>query len=138
MNYYRARQRADGSGWAWTTMNDGHVRASDSCVTWPEGPPADVAEALAGIKPIGPDHVHATREEAERCYFEWEATNLRELTWKDAQHPCQYPGCDIWTQKAVEAPHSTKIADLCDDHRNADGWKAVHPFVPGLEIASSY
>jgi hypothetical protein len=137
MNYYEARERSDGSGWAWTRMNDGVIRTAGGCVTWPEGHPTP-EQAISGTGPKpGQLHAHATREEAERCFYDYEAANLVELHAEDTQEHCQFPGCQRWTSDGLAA-HLLGEAILCDEHRNADGWKAINPFHPGLRIASSY
>ncbi len=138
MNYYEARQRSDGSGWAWTSMNDGVIHTSGGCVTWPDGRPTE-EQAISGTGPKpGQPHAHATREEAERCFYDHEAASLRPTQMpEDEQRRCEQPGCTAWTQRGL-ASRLLGDADLCDEHRNADGWRAVHPFFPDIEIASSY
>jgi hypothetical protein len=137
MNYYEARQRSDQSGWAWTSMNDGVIHTAGGCVTWPDGRPT-MEQALSGTGPRpGVPHAHATREEAERCFYDHEAAHLRESHSEDAQRRCQFPECGEWTQFSLAA-RLLGDADLCSAHRNAEGWKAVNPFRPGLSIASSY
>lgn len=119
MNYHEARQRSDGSGWAWTTMNDGAIWTSGGCHT------------------AGEPHAHATREEAERCFYDYEAGQLVEREYADTQHRCQFPDCTNWTSKFLEAG-LLGAKELCDEHRNADGWRAANPFAPGLSITASW
>lgn len=137
MNYHKARERSDKSGWAWTTMNDGRVWTSGGCITWPDGEPT-VEQSLAGTGPLpGEPHAHATSEEADRCFYEFEAGRLREHEMLDTQHRCEFPGCSAWTSKTLAA-RLLGEADLCDEHRTPDGWRAVHPFHPNLSITASW
>lgn len=139
MNYYEARQRSDKSGWAWTVMNDGVIHTTGGCVTWPEGEPTTIADSLGpNPKPMGEPHAHPTREDAERCFYDHESTHLLETSMgNDVQRRCQYPTCENWTSKGLEARHLGD-ADLCDAHRNADGWRSAHPFHADISITSSY
>ena len=146
MNYHQARQRTDGSGWAWTTMNDGIVHTSGGCVTWPQGAPVTIEDSIGpSAKPMGEPHSHPTREAAERCFWEYEAVRLRPFASDpDTQRRCQYtdprmavPSCPNWTSKGLSA-RLLGEADLCDAHCDADGWRSVHPFEPGVSITASW
>ena len=116
MNYHEARQTADKSGWDWTTMNDGQIWRSGAC---------------ADHGPGG----HATREQAERHFYDGELANLREIEWHETQHPCAV--CKAWTSKALETRLSGPV-DLCDEHRNAAGFEQASPFAPGRSIVASW
>lgn len=117
MNYDQARQLADGSGWHWTSMNDGRVRTA--------GPCRDEAP-------------HATREEAERHFYEHslEQAKERKCSWT----ACAVEGCPQPTQQTLgntgfwlffsETP-------LCDEHRSKDQLRELHPFTPGMELIHS-
>jgi len=83
---------------------------------------------------------HATKEDAERCYYQYEVENhLREMSCQpDEAHRCQYPDCGTWTNLGVEV--SLQPAWLCAIHmaEPEDSWKKVHPFSPGRQIISSW
>lgn len=145
VNYYEARQRSDGSGWAWTGMNDGEVRTEPCCWTWPEGEPRTVDEATGpNPKPLGEPHSHATREEAERCFYDYELRHLREGRIRDdEQRRCEFVGadgvrCGRWTSAFLEAKHLMHLTFLCRAHRTPESVAAVHPFHPNIRISSSY
>jgi hypothetical protein len=141
MNYHQARQRQSDGKWAWTTMNDGRIWTSGGCVTWPDGEPTmEQAISGKGIK-SGTPHAHDTKEEAERCFYDYEAARLRETGAPKDQahdlHRCEFPGCAEWTSQGLTG-HLLGDADLCDAHRNAEGWRVVHPFSPGISITASW
>lgn len=115
MNYYKARQRKGDGRWDWTRMNDGRIWASAPCSGHADG--------------------HATREEAERHYYDHRLETAREYEYPDVQRRCQL--CEAWTQKSLGWPDGPTY-DLCDDHRNREGLARVYEFAPGLQIASSW
>ena len=136
MNYYAARQRSDGSGWAFTYANDGIVRTYSSCLTWPEGEPTSVDDK----KPLGDPHAHATAEEAERCFYAYELAHLRELRTTSARR-CRGPHAEgeaPWTDRALEGRLLMDIVYLCDEHRTADVYEQIQPFRPGIQISASW
>lgn len=145
MNYHQARQRTDGK-WAWTTMNDGRISTSGGCVTWPEGQPETIEEAVGpNRKPIGEPHAHETREEAERCFYDYEAGRLREHSGPEAErHRCEWAHtvtgtrCENWTSKWLEPRLLGGMSWLCDEHRTAWHWRALHPFTPNISITASW
>jgi len=118
MNYYEARQRTDGR-WDWTVMNNEIVSRVEPCIDHEDG--------------------HATKEEAERHFYEHAVSTLREDTFSDAQEVCAHPECNRWTQKALSSrllyPMPTP---LCDEHRNADVFRGVRPFYKNIVIVSSW
>lgn len=119
MNYYAARQRKDGR-WDWTVMNDGVIRRCGPCSHHMDG--------------------HATKEEAERHFYDNELNNLRDV-WSNsnAQMKCEVKSCGAWTQEGLVSTHLflTPIW-LCDVHRDAEEIELIHPFSPGTEIWSSH
>lgn len=79
---------------------------------------------------------HATKEEAERCYYDFCLDHVREGTMLDEQRRCQFPGCEAWTQKYLDNPQLGMVFHfvcLCDEHRNREGLEAAQPFEPGTE-----
>src|SRR5258705_13275579 len=94
MNYDEARQNKAG-GWAWTSMNDGHIRTAGGCVTWPEGEPLTIEDAIGpNRKPVGEPHSPPSREEAERCYWHWEPGKVQ-LETLDLGNLRQRQRCDV-------------------------------------------
>lgn len=134
MNYYAARERADG-GWAFTYANDGKVYTYSSCLTWPEGEPTSAEDK----KPLGESHRHASAEEAERCFYDYELGRLREITTTSA-HRCRGPHEPDapWTDKALESSLLLDIVFLCDEHRTRETYAEIHPFRPGIRISASW
>lgn len=78
MNYDQARQLKDG-GWHWTTMNDGVVRTAEPCIKHI----GDESDPAWFLMPYNPDdwercEPHATREDAEKHFYEWCIESLAE------------------------------------------------------------
>lgn len=116
MNYYEARQRSTDGRWDWTCMNDGQI--------WRAAPCRD--HGAGG---------HATKEEAERHYWEYQTGELR--TFPDQAHyPCKV--CETFTNQRAISRDGMVSAYLCDEHRNIDIFRALFPFKPGMSIASSW
>ena len=117
MNYYEARPLKDGRGGHWTGLNDGQI--------WPAGA-------------CGEHAPHSTKEEAERCFYEYETASLVERTWASA-HRCEVEGCGVWADKSL-GPRGGSLAGsyLCDAHRTPETWRSLHPFEPGGSIMSSW
>lgn len=123
MNYYQARQRKD-KRWDFTCRNDDQI--------WPVPPCSEHEDG------------HATADEADRHFYDYEAAHLRDYAIKDALHPCEHPdhkdGEPVWTAKGLQSRHLGEFL-LCDEHRTPEGWQAVRPPEPklgGLYIISSY
>jgi len=118
MNYYEARAQLDGR-WNWTLMNGGAITKTGPCLEHEDG--------------------HATKEGAERHFYDHETSSLREDTFPDVQEVCAHPDCNRWTQKALSSrilfPMPTP---LCDEHRNADTFRQIHPFYRNIVIVSSW
>lgn len=125
MNYHQARQlgpESENPGkWNWSTRNGDRIWTAAPC-----------------SRPDGSRDDHDTQEEAERHFYDHEANNLREVTYTTADR-CQGPhdGEAPWTDKSLEA-RLLGHASLCDEHRNADGWRLINPFHPGIQITASW
>lgn len=125
MNYDEARELKDG-GWHWTTMNDGVVRTAPPCVRIP------IDEST--ITHCDP---HPTREDAERHFYDYSLSQLKESTFLSAKH-CEY--CDTWTNKALGNRGLGlyfREVFLCDTHRTTERVAALHPFKPGIALIHS-
>ena len=113
MNYFKARQIADGSGWRYTVRNGDYIVATAGC-----------ADTL---------HVHATAEDAERCAAEWVVATARldvTVATNTSVHRCSLPSCDNLI--ATDGPNAAmlgvgmaSIHPLCPDHLNAGGVRAL-------------
>lgn len=150
MNYYQARQRTDGR-WDFTCMNDGQIHPVGYChayrpwtaevVRWhadPEHAEEEAARLEAEQAPFREKYHadgHATAEEADRCWYEYELDDLRPVTYDGAQYPCAV--CGAWTQQGLRSRHETSRV-LCADHANREGFAQAKPFHPGIRIASSW
>jgi hypothetical protein len=121
VNYYQARQRATDGRWNFTNMNDGKVYIEPCCI-------AHEAEG------------HATAEEADRDFYEYNVANLRDYSLLNAQHPCAHPSHiaeQVWTAKGLGA-RMFGDALLCDEHRTPEGYREAIPFYSPIQITSSY
>lgn len=151
MNYYGARQREKDGRWDYTCKNDDRIWPVGYCheyrpwtpdkVFWlPEDSRAEQAaryeaeQAPFQAKYHGDGH--ATREEAERCYWEYELDNAKATAVEGAQYPCAV--CRAWTQRGYSTGqgHMTTTL-LCDAHRNRAGLEQARPFRPGTTVMSS-
>lgn len=138
MNYDEARQLSEGGGWHWTSMNDGVVRTAQPCLTILR--PFDPTK---WHEPLQPEDVrrcepHATREEAERHYYEWSLAEVTEVETSNAVK-CER-GCGTWTNKYLGHPGLSgyfPATFLCDFHRSREVLAKVHPFKPGIQVMHS-
>lgn len=158
MNYEQARERQADHRWDWTNMRDGSVWAVGYCGGWNDWTPEQAARVgmpMAALqadleKKDGPFREkfhtdgHATKEEAERCFYEYCLDRVREAEIASAQYRCRFPlesgQCGAWTSKALESPGYSGCFEptfLCDDHRTREGLRAVRPFHPGLCLIHS-
>jgi hypothetical protein len=146
VNYYEARQRTDGR-WDWTRMNDRQVWPDGYCHAYREwtpekvqqlGLPAEVAAKYEAEQAPFRAKYHAdghpTREEAERCHYEYELDHAREGQTSDQQFRCRI--CKAWTQSFLQIGDYNLI-QLCDEHRNRAGLEQAWPFSPGMRVMSS-
>lgn len=151
MNYAEARQRQSDGRWDWSVRNGAVIRPSGYCA----GPPPDDPGLIpaehwrAHLEKIAPFRTkyhadgHATKEEAELCFYGYELDqHLHEVSCPPSeQHACQVPAetsdepardCGVWTQKAFAiGSYSTDLTWLCDAHRTRQVFEALHPFRPG-------
>jgi hypothetical protein len=137
VNYDQARQNTDG-GWAWTSMNDGRIRTAGGCVTWPEGEPVTIEDALGpNPKPMGPPHSHATKEEAERCHWRYELGKVRlerlDLGTLRQRGRCDVPECPNWEDSRACWPDGYRVDALCEEHATVETVIALHPFEAGMQ-----
>lgn len=130
MNVAEARQLTDGSGWHWTTNGvpsqpcRQHV-GDESDPMWYLKP-----STAADWKLCEP---HATKEDAERHYWEWSLGRTRENSYTSA-HKCEV--CGEWTNRTIETPFypSFVMSWLCDAHRTAAQFRELHPFEAGITL----
>jgi hypothetical protein len=115
MNCYEARQREVDGRWDWTVMNDGIIRRAGPCRDHEDG--------------------HSTKEEAERHYWDYELSRLKEHT-TGGHYPCEV--CGALTNKELSWHHIGPTARLCDDHRSREQFERLNPFEPGLSVVSSW
>lgn len=141
MNYYAARQLgADSEApgkWNWSRMNDHQIWTSAPC-SYPDFDwdaavagvnPMDLANGVVKLEPTGrPRCDHDTEMEAILHVYEYEMGRLRERTFTSA-HRCRAPheGEAPWTDKALESDVFMDIMFLCDEHRNPETYRELHP-----------
>ena len=119
-------------------MNDGVVRTAQPCLTILR--PFD---HLKPFEPLAPEDVkrcepHATREEAERHYYDWSLGGVSESTFRGAEK-CEY-GCGEWTNKALGSRQlggHFPATYLCDLHRTTAILASLRPFEPGFAVTHS-
>jgi hypothetical protein len=142
-------------------MRDKTIRPAGFCAGWQEwseeeakrcGLPFEVIrreiEERLPFKDKYHTHGHATKVEAERCYYEYELSDLRQGTChEDEQHRCGADvqisewfrqRCERFTKYYLGLRHGGIQIFLCDEHRNAETFGKIYLFVPGREIISSY
>ena len=137
MNYDQARQNKAG-GWAWTSMNDGHIRTAGGCVTWPECPPVTLKDSIGpNRKPMGEPHSHETQEEAERCHWRYDLGRVRlnklDLDTLRQRQRCDVPDCPNWEDFRTRWADGYRQDSLCETHATHETVVALHPFAPGLQ-----
>lgn len=122
MNFYTARKTLVGDIWRWTCANGEQIWTSTPCTE---------------------ECQHATREEAERHYYEYRMSKLRTFEfehWEECEHPeCKVEdGHRTLTNKMLgEVGSILRGKMLCDQHRTEAVYRQLTPFVPGSEIWSS-
>lgn len=149
MNYAQARQRQSDLRWDWTVANKrAGTYPSGYCGGWSYDrwladptnlvmPRQLLEREAAARRPFQAKYHtdgHATREEAERCHYEYALDlELQEGTIRpDEQHRCQAPDCAEWTQHYLSlGAYRAQTTFLCDAHRTRDVFAALHPFSPG-------
>jgi hypothetical protein len=140
MNYDQARELQEG-GWHWTTMNDGVVRTAWPCLRYvgPNISNADFMESPAKPEDFERCEPHASKEEAERHYYDASLAEVRERAFADWSG-CRV--CDAPTKKTLENSGMAKAFSLnmdflCDEHRTREQLAALHPFKADLSLIHS-
>jgi hypothetical protein len=117
VNYDQALELETG-GWHWTTFNDDVIRTAWPCLDCPP---------------------HATREEAERHFYEACLESVVERStlesWRCAVSDCERPS---W--KTLGNPQMSRCfrpVPLCTEHCNRATLRELHPFEPGLSVIHS-
>lgn len=136
MNYDEARQIESG-GWHWTTMNDRKVRTAWPCLRYvgPEKP----LERMMNATPDDFERCapHATREEAERHWYDACLEAVEESNFGDWSG-CRV--CDAPTKKGLGNPQMSRafhVDPLCDEHRTKETLSSLHPFKSGWQVIHS-
>lgn len=134
MNYDEARE-LKGGGWHWTTMNDGVVRTAQPCITILK--PFEPGSLDFSLRPsdITRCPPHATKEDAERHYYDWCLSTVSEIKLADQQRRCRASGCSEWTDTMLGNRQLGRMFNgdpLCDAHRTPEALRALHPYAPGM------
>jgi len=97
------------------------------------------ANRRAGTRPIGyclEHEGHPSREEAERCYWQWEIDQAQQREGArtvdgvaDGRMTCKL--CAAPSVGRYVLPGAWLELDLCAQHFNRDGLRVAWPFVPG-------
>ena len=151
VNYYQARQRTPDGRWDWTCQNDERIWADGYCGGYPWTP-----ERLAAFRarfpglPLGRELAdaevlrdryhedgHTTREEAERCFHQYQLDHLEARKAADIWKVCAADGCEQLTPHVLAFRHGPEWF-LCGVHRTRETVEQLAPFRPGLTVASSY
>lgn len=139
MNYDEAREIL-GKGWHWTTMNNGVVRTAQPCITIlkpfdPTSP--DFSLKASDITRCPP---HATKEDAERHYYDWCLSTVTEIKLSNQQLRCRAEGCEAWTDTELGNRQPERMFNgdpLCDEHRTRETLALIHPFRSPLGVIHS-
>jgi len=121
-------------------MNYGVVRTAQPCITIlkPLDPMSlDVSLKASDITRCPP---HATKEEAERHYYDWCLSTVVEIKLSDQQLRCRAEGCEAWTDTELGNRQLDRMFNgdpLCDVHRNRETLALIHPFTSGLRSIHS-
>jgi hypothetical protein len=114
LNYDQARELETG-GWHWTTRNDDVIRTAWPCLDCPP---------------------HATREEAERHFYEACLESVIErsiMEWRG----CVAPGCKRPAWTTLGNPQTSRYfrpVPLCTKHCNRDTLRSLRSFEPGIML----
>lgn len=95
---------------------------------------------------------HATAEEAERCFYDYEKS--KGVQWRTSTQASRCRICDAWTPDNLEGAGNliNPIEYVCREHfedtlsigpfriaQSAEEWLwERHPFSPGIQIAASW
>jgi hypothetical protein len=121
VNYDQPRQLQDGSGWHYTTRNDGQIWAIGYC------------------RGHGP---HPTEDDARRCYRDYELNeHLRLDHTLSAWVQCEYPGCGGTPENPILTNRAASIGGwirwhLCDEHRTKECCAELYGEMAGDSIHS--
>ena len=140
MNYDKARE-VPGKGWHWTTMNDGIVRTAEPCSRHV----GDESDPMWYMKPSNESdwqrcEPHATRDEAERHFYDWCLETVAETRMGDQQLRCRMPDCAEWTDTVLGNLQDERLFNgdpLCEAHRTREVLAQIRPFEPGMELIHS-
>lgn len=136
MNYDEARQLKEG-GWHWTSMHDGTVRTAIPCIWFDD---LEFNDALG--PPLPPNRIHrcpphATREEAERHFYNHSLANMQEgetSNWNGCE-VCDTPTKKTLGNRGMHGYFSEHF--LCDQHRNKEELQKLQPFHTGIQVIHS-
>jgi hypothetical protein len=153
LNYEGARQRKNGY-WDWAVTNSRMgTYPTAYCAGWTVWSEETARLLNTTISALERDQVrrhghvrgkfhvngHPTKQDAERCYYEFCLDHLQEFERPDIQRCCQV--CTAWTSKGL---HEIEIGGwfmspvwLCDDHRTVDHVRHLIPFSEGMSSAYS-
>ena len=144
MNYDEARELRDNEsgetrGWHWTTQRDRTIRPAWPCHRYTgDAKPEDLLRGKADPADFETCEPHATREEAERHYYDACLEAVDELTFTDWSG-CQV--CDEPTKKGLGSKLLSRLfaspTPLCDAHRTREQLAELRPFKPGLQSIHS-
>ena len=118
MNYDQPRQLADGSGWHYTSMNDGRIMTVGYCRDHRDAP-------------------HATEDEARACYARYLLEQRTRLDGKlGSYNPCEAPsGCQTLTNRCAVINGWPRWR-LCDEHRTPEVIAELHGPLAGNSVHS--
>lgn len=137
MNYDEARALESG-GWHWTTMNDGRVRPAWPCRRYVgDCNLEDLVAGNASPEDFETCEPHATREQAERHFYEACLEAVEEVRFGE------WHGCAVCDQPTKAGLGNRLLSryfrpdPLCDEHRNREQLAQLHPFPPDLSLTHS-
>jgi hypothetical protein len=140
MNYDEARE-IPGKGWHWTTMNNGVVRTAQPCIRHV----GDESDPFWYMKPSNESawercEPHATKEQAERHFYDWCLSTVTEIKLGEQQLRCRAPGCEAWTDTELGNRQLGRMFNgdpLCEAHRTREVLAQIRPFAPGMGLIHS-
>ncbi|ULH17328.1 hypothetical protein MF271_19250 (plasmid) [Deinococcus sp. KNUC1210] len=109
MNYLAPSELKEG-GWHYTVTNDGHTRIHSCCAAHDRTP-------------------HTTKEDAERCLYDYQLARARHVGTGSTAHKCQE--CGEWTSSYFLIDNAFHV-DLCETHATPELLAKHHPFTPGM------
>lgn len=152
MNYYEAREIQTKEGqptglWHYTCKNDGRIWAVGYCSSkelcpdcqgrsgpmW-RGDHCDTCSDLGLVHVPNPCQGHATKEEAEEHYRQWELDKETRYDGKLSGQQLQCQLCQAWTQRFARVGQVNTYI-LCDDHCNRESLEPLVPR-PGIVMSS--